>query len=388
MIGRRMMLAGAAIMAGGSVFSQTMADDPWLRDFERFMTDGMKATGTPGSCVAMVKQDRLLFSRGFGFADVKSGRPVTPDTIFHIASLAKTITGTATMMLWQEKRFALDEPIAPYLDFSVTHPRFPDVPITFRHLFTHTSGISGELYSKVRFSSDGDPTLPLRDFLVGYLSPGGQWYDPDSAYTTKRPGSTWSYSNVAVALLGYLAGRIGPAGLDTQVRERLLLPLGMRATAWKSSDLPGRDIATSYRVSNGAVEEIPMIDYPDWPAGMIRTSVRDFAQFVKIFANRGRVDGRQYLASGTLDVIAAVEPVRPDTPDLSVHQGLTWFLTDTAHGLRVGHSGLEPGSNTRAAIELQNGVGALVFANVAGNPAIVPFQQEIITRLLDKARQA
>ena len=141
------------------------------------MRAGLAQTHTPGLSVAIVRAGRTVFTAGYGLADVAAARPVTPDTAFHIASVSKVVTGTALLQLLEQGNYQLDEPIGPYLDFPVRHPRFPDVPLTFRHLFTHTSGISDVRYGQTpAFSVVGDPTLPLRDFLVGYLTPGGAWY--------------------------------------------------------------------------------------------------------------------------------------------------------------------------------------------------------------------
>jgi CubicO group peptidase (beta-lactamase class C family) len=201
----------------------------WNRDFNAFVGDGLATTSTPGMSIAIVRGGRTVFSQGYGYADVEAARRVSADTVFQIASVSKTITATAMMMLWQDGRFKLDDPIAPLLDFPLTHPKFPDVPVTFRHLFTHTSGISDEVYGDLDFTGQTPPSL--RDFLAGYLASGGRWYSADKCWSGAKPGAVWSYSNVAVALLGYLAGRIGPDRLDAVTQKRIFAPLGMHCTA-------------------------------------------------------------------------------------------------------------------------------------------------------------
>ena len=139
-ISRRELLIAAPFLGSSVASAQSINDPSWEDDFRRFVTDGLTATKTPGMSVAIVKGGRTLFSRGYGYADVQAQRLVSPDTAFHIASVSKTVTGAAMMMLWQEGHFQLDDPIATHLDFPVVSPAFPGTAITFRHLFTHSSG--------------------------------------------------------------------------------------------------------------------------------------------------------------------------------------------------------------------------------------------------------
>src|SRR5665213_2643207 len=216
-----------SLTASSLIASQARAkpNANWQRDFDAFVVDGLATTQTPGMSVAIVRGGRTVFAQGYGYADIATARHVTADTVFQIASVSKTVTATAMMMLWQDQHFKLDDPVAPLLDFPVVHPKFPDTPITFRHLFTHTSGISDEVYGDLDFTGQTPPSL--RNFLAGYLALGGRCYSTDKCWSGATPGTAWSYSNVAVALLGYLAGRVGPEPLDVLTQKRLFAPLGM-----------------------------------------------------------------------------------------------------------------------------------------------------------------
>ena len=192
------------------------ATDPaslaWEKDFDAFMHNGLARTETPGMSVAVVRGEQTIFARGYGWADIAAGKKADAGTVFHVASVSKLVTATAIMMLLEQGAFQLDDKVAAYLDFPLLHPKFPDVPITFRHLLSHTSGISDAVYDKTAaFAVQGDPRLPLRDFVKGYLSRGGAWYDADVSFAA-RPGTEWRYSNVGIALLGYLVGRLNPDG--------------------------------------------------------------------------------------------------------------------------------------------------------------------------------
>lgn len=279
---RFLALSGAAIAS--PTFAGSRPTD-WQRDFGDCVSGQLTATNTPGVAVAMVHGGRTAFSAGYGYADVEKARRVSSDTVFQIASVSKTVTATALMMLWEAGRFRLDDPIAPHLDFGVVNPKHPDAPVTFRQLFTHTSSISDAVYDGLDFSTGELP--PLRDFLLGYLAPGGRWYDAKKCYSDARPGTAWSYSNVAVALLGYLGERLSGKPLDVFTRERIFAPLGMRETSWRYEGVDDARLAQPYGFVDAHFKRLPRARYPDWPAGLLCASAGDFAKFLSLYAQKG-----------------------------------------------------------------------------------------------------
>lgn len=364
------------------------ANGNWEDDFSRFMMDGLRKTGTAGVSVATVRNGRTQFVRGFGLADVQARTPVTPDTAFHIASVSKVVTGTAMMMLHEQGAFRLDDPIAPYLDFPVAHPAFPETPITFRHLLSHTSGIADTVYNERNgdFPAGGDPALQLRDFLAGYLSPNGRWYAQAGSFNDTKPGSAWSYSNVGIALLGYLAGRVNAdrMGLDALTQKRLFSPLGMRNTGWTLAAMGKAPLAQPYARLDHGLKALAPAGAASWPAGLLRSSARDFARILEIFCGEGAVDGRRYLQQGTLATFLSPQPV---VVDQNVQQALIWTLREQ-HGHLAMHYGGDVGADSVAALDLGKRVGALMFSNVTGNDEFRAFQKEAMERLLERARTA
>lgn len=376
---RRHLLMSAVALAAGGVVSARAADANL--DFTRFMTDGMARTRTPGMAVAIVRNGRTVLARGLGLADIAAQRPVTADTAFHIASVSKTVTVTAMMMQQQEGAFRLDDPIDRYLDFQVVHPAAPGIPITFRHLMTHTSGISDKVYYQVpAFANAGDPMISLRDFLVGYLTPQGQWYNRDGCFGA-APGEAWDYSNVAVALLGYLSGRVG-RDLKRLTQDEMFTPLGMAHTSWTYAGLRPDAVATAYDASGDAAKALPPTGYPDWPAGLLRTSANDFARFLAIYTRDGTVGGHTFLKPETLGAMLTPQPLPAKLGDGSIGQGLIWQLRTLGGMHLASHSGGDPGASTVVAIDLDRKLAVLAFANAAGNADFRPFQKEVVQRLL------
>ena len=376
-------------LAASSLIASPLQAKPkadWRRDFDALVADGLATTQTPGMSVAIVRGGKTVFAQGYGYADIENARRVTADSVFQIASVSKTVTATAMMMQWQEGRFRLDDPVAPLLDFPLRHPKFPDVPVTFRHLFTHTSGISDVVYDDLDFTGQTPP--PLRDFLAGYLAPGGHWYSADKSWSGAKPGSQWSYSNVAVALLGYLAGRVGPEPLDVFTQKHLFAPLGMHNTAWRYEGIDDSRLALPYKFAQSHYQRLPRESYPDWPAGLLCSSANDFAKFLRIYTEHGRVDGQTYLKPETLRIMLAPDPVvlEPARPDN--RQALIWHLIDRNGAHLAGHHGGDAGAATVAMFDFERHIAVLAFANITPERKFGPFQNEVTFRLLDRARAA
>jgi CubicO group peptidase (beta-lactamase class C family) len=367
-------LSGAALIAPQAWAS----DSSWTHDFGTFVTDGLAATHTPGMSMAIVRGGRTVFSAGYGYADVESARPVTAESVFQIASVSKTVTATAMMLLWQDGHFGLDDAVAPHLDFPLAHPKFPDVPITFRHLFTHTSGISDAIYNDLAFTG---PAMPLRDFLGAYLAPGGRWYDAGKCFSDAKPGTHWSYSNVAVALLGYLAGRIGPESLDAITRRRIFTPLGMKDTAWRYEGVAEDRLAEPYVFESARYKRLPHPAYPDWPAGLLCSPADDFAKFLALYTQ----DGAGILKPKTLATMLTPDPVLPSAEHPEIRQGLIWQLRTLDGHTIVSHSGGDPGASTVALFDPVRKIAALAFANREPDIDFRKFQKDVIQRLLARA---
>jgi CubicO group peptidase (beta-lactamase class C family) len=364
-------LSGAALLAspaqGADANRESLAGD---------IADRLAATHTPGIGVAMVKAGHPAFVQGYGYGDVEKARHVTPETIFQIASVSKTVTATALMLLWQDGAFRLDDPVAPHLDFAVASPAFPNVPVTFRQLLTHTSGISDAVYDKLDFSTGDLP--PLRDFLEAYLVPGGKCYDARNSWSAAKPGTAWSYSNVAVALLGYLGGRLSGRPFETFTRERIFQPLGMNATSWRYEGVSDARLAQPYGFADARFKRLPRARYPDWPAGLLCTSPNDFALFL---ASHYKAS---LLKPETIRTMFTPDPVIVN-PQSRIKQGLIWELTPMGGSSIALHTGGDPGVTSFAAIDTTHGTAALCFANVTPDKDKSQFEKEVIRRLFAMA---
>lgn len=280
-------------------------------------------------------------------------------------------------MLRDDKKFALDDPVARHLDFPLSHPRFPDAPITFRQLLTHTSGISDQKLFSIEPSAS--PT-ELRELLISYLTPSGRLYDPNRCFAG-MPGKKWDYCNVGYALLGYLGGRMGPSAFDRLSDRRLFARLAMHNTAWRYEGLRNEQLAERYAFENGRFKQLPRPSYPDWPDGLLATSAADFAKLLRVFTR----DGANILRRGTVAAMLAPEPVTVDEHDPSVRQALMWELHSSGSNTLATKNGNDAGATSLVVLDSAHHTAALVFSNITSSPEMNAFQKELALSLLAKA---
>ena len=143
---------------------------------DSFIRARMDTNHVPGAATWVSKNGQVIWQNCHGYANLEDSIEVVDSTIFMLASLSKTIVGTAIMQLWERNLFDLDDDINGYLPFNVRNPDYPDSAITFEMLMTHTSSIHDQWSILNPLWQPGDPVMPLGEFLHEYLVPGGIYY--------------------------------------------------------------------------------------------------------------------------------------------------------------------------------------------------------------------
>jgi len=192
---------------GGAVMGSMIGCSPARNNqsLEEYIQGQLASTGIPGCCGAICKGDKLIWSGGVGWADMEKKIPMTADTSMNIASVSKTVTAAAVMQLWDAELLQLDDDVSDYLPFPVKNPKHPTVPVTFRQLLTHRSSINDGPSYGVSYSC-GDPAVSLHDWISGYFTIDGPYYDPEENFHEWEPGtlnpqgSSRAYSNVGFGL--------------------------------------------------------------------------------------------------------------------------------------------------------------------------------------------
>ncbi len=349
---------------------------------DRFIEIRMQRAHVPGLAVGIVKDGKLVWSRGYGWADVERAIPATEDTLFMLASVSKAVTGTAVLQLYDAGLLDLDVDINAYLPFSVRNPHHPGKPITTRQLLTHTSSLRDDDDFLVNLYTDGDSATPLSVFLERYLHPSGRDYDPRRNFYRYAPGRRFNYSNTGYALLGFLAERVSHQPFETYCRDRLFTPLTMYRTSWRLADLDVSQVALPYGFRQGRYVAYGHYGYPDYPNGLLRSSVRELANFVIAHLRAGRFEGRRILKPATARSMRTVQQ-----PALAEDMGLALFI-DRYQGVKVaGHDGGDFGVSTQMWFSRPHGLGVILLTNgEAERPREDKALLQVLNRLIREAK--
>ena len=279
-----------------------------VSDLLKHATD---AGDVPGVSVAVTSPDGLAYEHASGKRDLETGSAMTPDTVVRIASMTKAITGACAMQLVEQGKLALDVPIGRLLptlsDVQVLagyaadgKPKFraPKRPITLRHLLTHTSGHTYDIWNATigeYRTKAGTP--PLGSGLLASL-------DIPLLFD---PGDAWEYS-ISIDYAGLAVEQASGLKLADYMKKNLFEPLGMHDTGFRINDEQRARMAKLYgRTKEGLVpftREPPENPEFDAGGGGLYSTVRDYAKFAQMMLNKGKANGTQVLKAETVALMS------------------------------------------------------------------------------------
>lgn len=276
-------------------------------NLDSFITATMSSSHIPGLSACILKEGELVWHNAYGYADVERKIPMTDSTLFWIASISKTITGTALMQLFEEGLFHLDDNVNNYLppDLQVVNPSYPDNPITFKMILSHVSSINDNYTILEPLFVAGDSPISLFDFSRNYLVPGGAYYTKTS-YGAYHPASTFNYCNVATALLGCLVEALTDTAFEDYCHKHIFSPLSMNETSWFLANLDTSHIARQHEWTSSGYKSLPHRGYPFYPCGQLRTSSLQLARFLNVFMQKGKLGNIRILDSSTVALMTAI----------------------------------------------------------------------------------
>ena len=276
----------------------------------------------PCAMTLVARHGEIAFLDHCGFADVETKTPLKRDTVFRIYSMTKPVTAVAMMMLYEEGRFQLDDPLAKYMpefaDMKVyvsghgsqirTEPA--EAPITIHQLLTHTAGFTygfldetplGEIY-RTRDIDFNPGKKPLEDTIAALAE----------VPLAHQPGARWNYG-VAFDVLGRLVEILSGEPLDRFFQDRILQPLGMDDTAFSIGDDKRGRFAALYRAADGGFDLIETADktvYAEpvklWSGGGgLVSTIDDYFRFTEFLRCRGELDATRLLSRKTVDYMTA-----------------------------------------------------------------------------------
>jgi CubicO group peptidase (beta-lactamase class C family) len=355
-----------------SVNGQSAGPPP--SSLDQFITQTMAANQIPGLAALVIRNGKVTFANGYGLADVSRGIPVTPDTDFLISSCSKTLGAVTLMQLYDQGRFGLDDDINRYLPFNARNPNYPQTPITFRQLLTHTSSLAMD--AEDDSTKPGDPTVPLATFFRSFFTPDTPYYS-DANFLNSAPGTFYEYSNEGSALWAYLAEAISGQPFYQLSQQSLISRLGMTNTSWRIADIDQSRLAIQYDQEGGALVPVAPFSYIEYPSGSIRTSVNQLAKFLIMFMNGGVYNGVRILSQQSV-----AEMQRRQVPQLDNEQGLAWMYQTTGSNLVLGHAGEDTGSGCYMFYRPSDNTGVIFLMNLRYNENV---GELIASRLFDFA---
>ncbi len=307
---------------------------------DAFVREKMTANHIPGLSLAVVRDGKIIYAKGYGMANLELSAPATEKTAFAIYSITKTFTAVATMMLVEDGKISLEDPISKHLaglpaDWN---------KITIRHLLTHTSGISDFC------ESPANPCQQSRDFTQAEIVK----FSGDLPVKF-QPGERWEYGNIGYFLLGMLIEKVSGKTYEQFLRERVFAPLEMRDTRLENYAelIPNR--ADGYTWQNNkfrnALRVSPTLSFS--LAGLVST-VLDLAKYDAALYTE------KLLKKQTLDAMWTKAKLNNGQ---TVDHGLGFGMTPFRNRRRVGHSGGHTGFSTTITRLIDDKMTVIILSN-------------------------
>ena len=345
----------------------SLAADPSVAERMREFVQKKEVAGT---VTLVATKHKVVHLESVGQADVAANEPMREDTIFWIASMTKPITATAVMMLQDEGKLSVEDPVGKYI------PELKDLKtkegkpanLTLRHLLTHTGGL-GEASSE-----QSRAAKTLADLIPHYASQPVKF----------EPGTKWEYSQSSINSLGRIVEIVSGKPFQDFLDERLFRPLGMKDTTFYLSEQQMPRVAKSYRKEADKLEEAKIFileghapnsrqRYPAANGGLFSTAP-DYGRFCRMILNDGSLDGRTYLRPETVKQMCSLQTPEKIRTGFTEGNGwgLGWCVVRKPQGVS---EKLSPGSfghggayGTQAWIDPVKGVAYVLMTQRANFP--------------------
>lgn len=277
-----LLITGIVSTGVQAIHAQSRREGIWqdVPGLERYLdsvfTKEMERSKIPGAVISIVKDGKILFTKGYGYSNLENKTPVIPGkTIFRIGSITKVFTATSVMQLWEKGKFKMDDDVNRYLTEFKIPETYPS-PVTFYHLLTHSSGF--DEISKGRMVESERELVPLPVFLKNRL------------VRNFSPGEISSYNTYGITLAGYVVEKLSGLPLKDYFRKNIFNHLGMNSTSLGTlpeDQLP--NLATGYVYSkNSGYTPLKFVWFNTYPASDINSTATDMAHFMIAHLHNGK----------------------------------------------------------------------------------------------------
>lgn len=349
-------------LAGASAAAQqpTPRSQP-AADFDAYVTSAMKTFDAPGAAIAIVKDGKVVFAKGYGVKKLGAPSPIDTHTLFQIASNTKAFTTASLAMLVDEGKLKWDDPVTKYLPWFQLSDPYVTRELTVRDLLTHRSGLGLGAGDLLWMHSNY-----TRDEILHRIR---------YARVASSFRSRYAYDNVLYAAAGEVVAAASGMPWNEFVRKRILEPLGMTETLTGVAELGTNPQMSSPHSMIDGREQVISLDSVDViaPAGAIIANVNDIAKWMIAQLDSGRVGNtRLWSAARTRDMWAGqtILPIsQPSTPALApvtpnfYEYGLGWFLQDYRGHKIITHTGGLGGMTSRTLLVPDARLGIIILTN-------------------------
>jgi CubicO group peptidase (beta-lactamase class C family) len=329
-----------------------------LKGLDEYISKTMADWKVPGLAVAVIKDGKTIFSKGFGYRDVEKKLPVTPNTIFAIGSTTKAFAATSVALMVDDGKLEWDKPVKSYIPTFKLHDTFATERMSPRDLLCHRSGLPR--HDLMWYNS----TFTRREMLDRL-----QYLEPNRDFRTY-----FQYQNLMYMTAGYLAGEAAGMSWEGLVRQRIFEPLGMTSSNFSVEDTQKTaDFALPYEEKDEVVKEIPFRNITEvGPAGSINSSVSELVNWVLLQLNKGKHGETRLISEAALKQIHNPQMTIEDPLWTELMQaeyimyGLGWFIQPLQGHTLIHHGGNIDGFSAFVSFMPDQNTGVITLSNLNG----------------------
>lgn len=352
-LARRVAYAACGVIAFLTLTRNVAAQEPYP-GLDAYIAQSLKALKVPGAAVAIVRNDSVIYIKGFGVLAKGSATPVDGNTLFEIGSSSKSFTATLVAMMVSDGKMHYDDLISKYLpDFKLYDP-YASAQVTIRDALEHRSGIPRDEAVWIDAGDSREDVLHRLRFLK-----------PESPFRSK-----WSYQNMMYLAAGQAAGKAAGSTWDDILEQRIFTPLGMTSSSPTIHGVTTQDIAIPHGMDHDTVYKQEHFNADNIaPAGGILSNAHDMAQWLRFQLNDGEVNGKRLVSSAALKethspqiIMGAGGPSSSET--FFKTYGMGWMVEDYRHEVMWEHGGNTPGMTTAMGMLPEKKIGVVVLSNM------------------------
>ena len=335
-----------------TIYSQTESQ---LQHLDNYYSKSQQEWSIPGMAIAIVKNDSIIFSKGYGYANIKKQTKVDGNTLFAIASNSKAFTATAMSQLVEQGKINWSDKVVDHLPYYKLYDDYTTNNMTIEDLLCHRNGLetfSGDL---LWFGTTKTPKEIIE---------AQQYLKPVTPFRTE-----FGYSNISYLAAGQIIEKVTDTTWADYVSTHFLKPLKMDRTLTSTNELKkSKNVATPYFYEDGNHYEI---EWSNWdniaPAGALISSVNDYAKWLMVNLNKGKLNNTELFSSTSFNNLTTPRtnfPVGENEERVNFKSyGLGWSLQDYQGYKIVGHGGGYDGMISKSTFVPEKGLGVIVLTN-------------------------